>query len=145
MTSVDTETSRTPLNKRALALLALHVLLLIYSLVSFFSKSAAQQEFMSPQFIAFYIGMIAMLGIYAVGWQQVIKHLSLTLAFANKAVTVIWGILWGWVFFGEEITFTMLIGAVIVMAGVVLFGIEDAREQQEVSREQIDNAAGEAR
>ena len=120
----------TPLNRRALALIALHVLLLVYSLVSFFSKSAAQQDFLSLPFIGFYFGMLVMLGIYAVGWQQVIKHLPLTLAFANKAVTVIWGILWGWVFFGEQVTLVMLLGAAIVMAGVVLFGIEDAKEQQ---------------
>ena len=118
------------LNQRALVLIALHVLLLIYSLVSFFSKSAAQYEFLSLPFIGFYIGMLAMLGIYAVGWQQVIKYLPLTLAFANKAVTVIWGILWGWLFFGEQVTPIMLLGAAIVMAGVVMFGLEDAKEQQ---------------
>ena len=39
--------------------------------------------------------MLAALVAYAFGWQQVIKHLPLTTAYANKAVTVVWGILLG--------------------------------------------------
>ena len=121
------------LNKRALALIALHVLLLVYSSTSFFSKNAAQHEFLSPAFIGFYIGMIVVLGIYAVGWQQVIKHLPLTLAFANKAVTVAWGMFWSVAFFHEAITAQMIVGAIIVMVGVALFSYADAREQQEAN------------
>ena len=127
-------------NKRALALIALHVLLLVYSLTSFFSKNAAQQEFLSPAFIGFYFGMLAILGVYAVGWQQIIKHLPLTLAFANKAITVAWTMLWGVVFFGETITPVMAIGALMVMAGVALFSYADAREQQEAPASMEDSA-----
>lgn len=118
------------LNKRALALIALHVLLIIYSFTSFFSKNAAYQEFLSPPFFAFYAGMIVVLGIYAVGWQQVIKHLPLTLAFANKAVSVLWGLCWSVFFFHEAITGQMVVGAAIVMVGVVWFNIEDARDKE---------------
>ena len=119
-----------PLNKRALALLGLHVILLVYSSTSFFSKNAAMQDFLSPAFFAFYAGMIAVLGIYAVGWQQVIKHLPLTLAFANKAITVVWGLCWSVFIFHEAITAQMLVGAAIVIVGVVWFSIADAREQE---------------
>ena len=127
------------LNKRALALIALHILLLVYSFTSFFSKNAAQQEFFSPAFIAFYAGMIVVLGIYAVGWQQVIKHLPLTFAFANKAVTVAWGMLWGVVFFHEVVTPLMIVGAVVVMAGVALFSYADAQEQEHASTDGEEN------
>ena len=119
------------LNTRALALLGLHVLLLVYSSTSFFSKNASMQEFLSPAFFAFYAGMIVVLGIYAVGWQQVIKHLPLTLAFANKAVTVAWGVCWSVFFFHEAITAQMVVGAIIVMIGVALFSYADAKEQEE--------------
>lgn len=117
-------------NVRAWALVALHVLLFIYSTTSLFSKNAARVEFGSPAFFAFYAGMLAVLVVYAIGWQQVIKHLPLTVAFTNKAVTVAWGIMWGWTVFGEQVTPPMIAGAVLVMAGVVLFGIADAREQR---------------
>lgn len=116
-------------NGRAWALVALHILLFVYSFSGFFSKNAARQPFMSFEFCAFYAGMLAIMVIYAVGWQQILKHLPLTLAFANKAVTVVWGIVWGAVFFGEAITWPMILGAAIVMAGLVLFGIADAQER----------------
>ena len=117
-------------NSRAVVLIALHVLLLVYSLCGFFSKNASRQPFMSFEFCAFYAGMLAILVVYAIGWQQILKRLPLTVAFANKAITVVWGIIWGAVFFQEAITLPMIIGAIIVMAGIVLFSIADGEERQ---------------
>lgn len=117
-------------NSYALTLIGLHVLLGIYSLSGLFSKNAAAQPFLSWKHIAFYCGMMAIMVIYAVGWQQVIKRLPLTLAFANKAVTVVWGILWGAVFFHESITPGKLIGAAVIVAGVVLFVKADGEEKR---------------
>lgn len=121
-------------NTRALALLALHVLLLVYSLSGFFSKNASRQEFLSPPFIAFYFGMLCILGIYAIGWQQILRHLPLTLAFANKGITVVWGIVWGYVFFREAVTWPKLVGAAMILAGVALFSYADARETQDTGK-----------
>lgn len=58
--------------------------------------------------------------VYAICWQQVIKTMSLTVAYSNRAVCVLWGILWGTLFFHEQITTKILIGAFIVMSGVVV-------------------------
>ena len=121
------------MNRHAVVLIALHVLLLVYSFASFFSKNASRQPFMSLEFCLFYTGMLAVLVVYAIGWQQILKHLPLTVAFANKSITVIWGIIWGAVFFGEQITPTMIVGAVVVMAGIVLFSIADGEERKENS------------
>ena len=60
-------------------------------------------------------------GAAAVGWQQVIKHLPLTTAYANKAITVVWGILLGFLLFGESITLRQFIGAAVIIVGIVLF------------------------
>ena len=60
---------------------------------------AAGYSFLSLPFIFWYGLVILNLGIYAVVWQQIIKHLPLTTAYANKAVTIVWGILWGSLFF----------------------------------------------
>jgi len=116
-------------NRTPLVLLALHALLLVYSTSGIFSKSASAEPFLSPMFCALYAGMIAVLGIYAIGWQQIIKRLPLTLAFANKAVTVVWGIVWGALLFGETVTWQMVVGGIVVIAGVALFGYADARDQ----------------
>lgn len=115
------------INKSAIVLIALHVLLLFYSLSGIFSKNAAYQPFLSVPFVLLYGGMLAVLFIYAIGWQQIIKRLPLTAAFANKAITVVWGMVWGVLFFGEQINIQMIIGAALVIAGIVWYSIEDGK------------------
>ena len=107
---------------------ALHLLLLFYSLSSVLSKIAAALPFMSLRWCVCYAGMIVILGVYAVGWQQILKRLPLTVAFANKAVTVVWGIVWGAVFFHERITLGKLLGIAVVIAGVLLFVSSDKED-----------------
>ena len=117
-------------NKRALTLLALHLLLLVYSFSGCFSKTAAGQPFLSLKFILLYGGTLVILAVYALGWQQIIKRLPLTTAFANKAVTVVWGIVWGALFFGEAIPPGKLAGAALNIGGVVLFVKADGEENR---------------
>ena len=106
---------------RARVLLALHLLLVVFSLSGIMSKLAAKFPFMSTGFILCYGAMIVVLGIYAIGWQQVIKRIPLTTAYANRAVTVIWGIVWGALLFGEPVSWQKVAGALVVLAGVALF------------------------
>ena len=101
--------------------LLLHLILGVYAGSSVCSKLAAQQPFLSVGFILLYGGMLAALVVYAFGWQQVIKHLPLTTAYANKAITVVWGILLGFLLFGESITLRQFIGAAVIIVGIVLF------------------------
>lgn len=100
--------------------LFLHIELLLLSLSGVCSKYASQNDFLSFKFIFWYALVIANLGIYAIVWQQIIKHLPLTTAYANKAVTIVWGIIWGLIFFNEQIKWNMIVGAIIVIIGVVL-------------------------
>lgn len=98
----------------------LHVLLAVYSLSGVCSKLAGQHEFLSFWFVFFYVLILLNLGVYAIVWQQLLKHLDLTTAFCNKAVSIIWGILWGVMIFHETISWNMIVGAVIVICGVVI-------------------------
>ena len=99
----------------------LHIIIVIYSVGSIFSKLASSYPFLSFKFVLCYFGLFICLAIYAIGWQQCIKRLPLTTAFSNKAITVVWGILWGVLFFKESITAGKVIGAIFVVAGVVLY------------------------
>ena len=101
--------------------LLLHLILGVYASSSVCSKLAAQQPFLSVGFILLYGGMLTALVVYAFGWQQVINHLPLTTAYANKAITVVWGILLGFLLFGESITLRQFIGAAVIIVGIVLF------------------------
>lgn len=110
--------------EKAIAVVALHLILIIYSISGILSKSAANVQFLSLEFCIYYAGIIAILGVYAVVWQQIIKRLPLTVAFANKAVTVVWGIIWGIIFFNEVVTVGQLIGAGVIIAGIVLYSTD---------------------
>lgn len=112
----------------------LHILLMIYSMSSICSKMAGKQPFLSLSFCLYYGGMILILFIYAIGWQQIIKRMDLTSAFANKSVTVIWGIIWGVLFFQEPVTLGKIIGAVLVICGVVLYSFADSSQKTEISK-----------
>lgn len=105
--------------------LALHILMLIYSMAPVCMKLAGRHAVFSFSFCLFFALAILILGVYALLWQQIIKRMQLTTAYANKAITVIWGLVWGVVIFGEDITLKKCIGILIVLAGVVLFSFAE--------------------
>ena len=128
------------MNKNTKTILALNVLLMFFSLGGIFSKLASKQPFLSLKFILCYGALLFIMFVYAIGWQQIIKRIPLTMAYANRAVTIVWGIIWGLLFFNEKLNVGKIIGAVIVIAGVLLYVTEseegehtgqDANEQKE--------------
>lgn len=109
--------------------IVLHLMLAVYALSTVFSKFAAQEEHLTFRFFLFYGLVILLLGLYAIGWQQIIKRLPLTVAYANKAVSVIWGCIYGMIFFKEKLNTGKIIGGLLVVAGVVLFALSDTYEK----------------
>ncbi len=108
----------------------LHLLILFASFTGICSKMAAKQPFLSGTFIMWYGLMILILGIYAILWQQILKQMSLTVAFANKAISIVWGMVFGAVIFSEKITFNMILGSLIVMAGIVLVVTDEYKDKE---------------
>ncbi len=101
--------------------LILHLLIAFMSLGGVLSKAASQQEFLSFTFIVLYAAEIFVLFAYAILWQQVLKHIPLTVAFCNKSVGMIWTTMWGVFLFNEGFpSLLQLLGIAIVLVGVVL-------------------------
>lgn len=116
------------MNKKSIYyFILLHISIFVYSMVGLFSKSAAKYSFLSWDYIKYYLGVIIVLGIYAILWQQVIKKVPLNVAYANKAVSVLWGIIWGIIIWKERIDPKQLIGVIFIILGVVLVGLENDR------------------
>lgn len=115
---------------KAKTLILLHLTLMLYSLSGIFSKKAAYAGFLSRDFIIYYGIVILLLGVYAISWQQIIKKLPLTTAFSNKAVTIVWGIIWGAVFYRESVSPGKVAGAAIVIIGIVLYVHADRSENE---------------
>lgn len=99
----------------------LHLLMFLYSLSPICSKLAGMHPVLSRPFIFYYACVLFLLAVYAFCWQKVIKRLPLTVAYANKAVTVVWGMIWGVLIFQETVSFQRVLGAVIIIAGVILY------------------------
>ena len=115
----------------------LHIIILIFSASSICSKFASQNDFMSVKWIVFYGIVICILGFYAIAWQQVLKHLPLITTYANKAVTTIWGLVWGYFIFGEAITIQKVVGAAVVVFGVYLVVSGDEEVNGKTEKEEV--------
>ncbi len=100
--------------------LLLHILLLVYSMGSIFSKLAGEAELFSGSFFLYYGLVLVILAAYAIFWQQILKIIPLTTAYASKAVTVIWGLIWGLLFFKETLTVQKVLGVAVIILGIVL-------------------------
>lgn len=105
-------------------LLAIQVIVAIYTLSGVFSKFAASQPFLSWHFILLYGGEIGVLGIYAILWQQIIKRMDLSVAYANRAVSLLWSMLWAVVFFHESVSIQNMLGVLIVIIGTIIVNSE---------------------
>lgn len=106
----------------------LHAMLVLLSVSGICVKAASGQPFLSPRFFLYWLAGIGLMGVYALGWQQAMKRLPLTVAYANKAVTLVWGIVWGSVFFGEPATAGKLAGSLLVAAGIVCFAAGEGKD-----------------
>jgi len=99
----------------------LHVLLVILSLSSVCNKLASGHPFLSGGFILWYGLALGCLAVYALGWQQIIKKMPLTEAYASRSVTVIWGLVWSVLIFSESVSPGKIAGVCLIAAGIVLF------------------------
>ena len=130
MSDEETEQSLTgkmEKGKKVSTYLLLHGILLLYSIAAICSKKAALSTLFSFEFFAWYFGVLVILVVYAFVWQQVLKRLSLFTAFVNKGIAIIWGILWGMMFFGESLSVAMLIGAALVFVGILMVVSSNAK------------------
>lgn len=98
----------------------------LYACVSIFTKYASQQEFLSWNYMLGVIGAIGVMGLYAVLWQQVLKRIELSMAYMFKGTSLIFVMLLAYVLFGEQITWNNIVGAIIIIVGIVLFAYNPA-------------------
>ena len=101
-------------------IIILQAIIMVYTLSTVVSKFAAGEEFLSLNFILFYGLEILILGVYAVLWQQIIKKFDISIAYANKAMSLLWALVWSIVFFNENITPKNVIGVIIVIIGTII-------------------------
>ena len=82
---------------------------------------------MSFGYLLCFAGIILILGIYAILWQQVLKKVPLSVAMANKPVALILSLLWAFFLFKEALSVKVLFGIALIIAGVILIGVKNDR------------------
>ena len=118
----DSVTKKAPL---VIQIIKLQIVLLFYSFFGIASKLAAGEKMFSHRFFLYYGVILMNLALFALVWQQIIKHMSLVTAYCNKVSVIIWGMVFGCLFFHESITVYKLIGIAMVVVGVILVVRED--------------------
>lgn len=98
----------------------LHLCILLFTMTTILSKVASGYSFLSMGYILVFSVMIINLGVYAILWQQAIKHFPASVAYSNKSVTTIWTLIFSNFIFKEGITLYNIIGAIMIILGVVL-------------------------
>ena len=100
--------------------LILQAVIVIYTLSSVMAKLASGEELFSVPFLLFYLAELVILGVYAVLWQQMIKKFELSVAYTNRAMALLWSMLWAVVLFHDRVTVKNVIGVALVIAGTLI-------------------------
>lgn len=106
--------------KRFFLYLGLQLSILMFASSGIFTKTASTLPFLSYKFLVLYGIAICIMFLYAVLWQQFLKYIPLTTAYANKSVSTVWTMLFGYLVFQETISLPMIIGAIVIIIGVYI-------------------------
>lgn len=107
-------------SKRIRQFLFLQIIFAWYSCVGIFSKHAAEYSFLSINYLKWYAGVIIVMGVYAILWQQALKRLPLNIAYSSRAVVPIWSMIWGILFWNEKISIGKIFAIFVIVVGVFL-------------------------
>ncbi len=93
----------------------------LYACTTIFTKMASKCTFLSWSYLFWIAGAIIVLGLYAIVWQKIIARMPLSTAYMFKGTSLIFVLVISALLFGESITFSNIIGSVIIISGIVLF------------------------
>ena len=111
-----------------LNIIMLQFSVMVYSLSTVAGNMASKYDFLSPGYILFFGLDFFILGVYAILWQQIIKKFQLSVAYANKAMTLLWSMVWNFMIFSQGITVKKVIGVLVVMAGVIVMNMGEDKD-----------------
>ena len=106
--------------------LILHVSVLLNSLSGVASKMAGRYPLLSMGFVFYYGLDLLLIFAFALVWQQVLAHMSLTFAITNRPIRVIYSLIWSVLIFREKVTPLMVVGVFVILTGVIIGVSKDA-------------------
>lgn len=112
-------------------ILILQIVVVIYTLSSVVAKFATGKELFSFSFFLFYGLEIVILGVYAILWQQMIKKFDLSVAYANRAMALLWSAIWAVVLFHEKLDGKQIVGILLVVLGTVIVNTDNGKKAED--------------
>ena len=106
-------------------------MVVIYTLSSVVAKFATGKELFSFSFFLFYGLEIVILGVYAILWQQMIKKFDLSVAYANRAMALLWSAIWAVVLFHEKLDGKQIVGILLVVLGTVIVNTDNGKKAED--------------
>lgn len=106
-------------------LLVLHLGIVLYSASAVLLKLAGKAELFSFNFFLMIGFSLMIMIIYAVIWQFSLKRLPLSTAYANRSLSLVWGVVFGILIFKENVSLKLIAGASIILVGVILVVASD--------------------
>ncbi len=113
---------------RLVSIFLLQIAVIIYTFAGILGKLASGKELFSVDFFLLYGGEILVLGIYAILWQQLISRFDLSVAYANRSLSLFWTSLWAIFLFHEQLTPANLAGILLVILGTLLINCEGTKK-----------------
>lgn len=93
---------------------------MLYACVGICTKLASQQPALSWPYLMWFGAAVAIIGAYAILWQQVLRRIELSTAYMFKGTTLIFTMLIAALLFGEVITIPNIAGSLIIVIGITL-------------------------
>ena len=91
-------------------IILLQAIIIIYTVSSVMAKFASANKETPIKFFLFLGLEFAILAVYAVLWQQMIKRFDLSVAYANRSMAILWSMIWAVIFFHDKITLRNVLG-----------------------------------
>lgn len=110
-------------------IILLQAIIIIYTVSSIMAKFASAGDTLERIVLFFGLDLL-FLGIYAICWQQMIKIFPLSVAYANRAMALLWSAIWAKIIFGEQISVKQMGGIALVIIGTLIINTETQEEPE---------------
>ena len=111
-------------------IILLQAIIIIYTVSSVMAKFASANKETPIKFFLFLGLEFAILAVYAVLWQQMIKRFDLSVAYANRSMAILWSMIWAVIFFHDKITLRNVLGVLLVLLGTIVVNMDAAGGEQ---------------
>ena len=101
--------------------ISLVIVYLFYAGISVIMKYTGLQQPLTIEWCVGFMLLVATLGVYAIAWQQILKHIEMGVAYMFKGLSLFFIMVLLAICYDEPITPMKLLATGIIMVGIALY------------------------